>query len=91
MTIRRHLVAALMALWALLALPAEAADRGRLLQYDHVFAAGLPEQRLTIWLPPGYDKGVRRYPVVYMHDGHNLFDRASSNFGKIWEAERRTD
>jgi len=88
MTIRRHLVAALMALWALLALPAEAADRGRLLQYDHVFAAGLPEQRLTIWLPPGYDKGVRRYPVVYMHDGHNLFDRASSNFGKIWEAER---
>ena len=88
MTIRRHLVAALMALWALLALPAEAADRGRLLQYDHVFAAGLPEQRLTIWLPPGYDTVRRRYPVLYMHDGHNLFELKNANFNKIWAADQ---
>lgn len=50
-------------------------------------AAGLPDQRLTIWLPPGYDAGDGRYPVLYMHDGHNLFDVAKSNFNKIWAAD----
>jgi enterochelin esterase-like enzyme len=63
-------------------------DSGRLLQYERIAAAGLPDQRLTIWLPPGYDAGARRYPVLYMHDGHNLFDRRLSNFDKIWAADR---
>jgi pimeloyl-ACP methyl ester carboxylesterase len=43
---------------------------------------------LTIWLPPGYDGGTRRYPVLYMHDGHNLFDPAKSNFNKVWRADK---
>jgi len=74
---------------ALLAAPVQArTDGGRFLEYEHVAAAGLPEQRLTIWLPPGYDKGTRRYPVLYMHDGHNLFDPAKSNFNKVWEADK---
>lgn len=76
-------------LGALLAVPALAWEQtGRFLEYEHVAAAGLPEQRLTIWLPPGYDKGKRRYPVLYMHDGHNLFDPAKSNFNKIWAADK---
>lgn len=49
---------------------------------------GLPDQRLTVWLPPGYETGERRYPVLYMHDGHNLFDPAKSNFNKVWAADR---
>lgn len=61
---------------------------GRLLDYERVPAAGLPDQRLTIWLPPGYDADTRRYPVLYMHDGHNLFDPAKSNFNKIWAADK---
>lgn len=74
---------------ALLAAPALAREQtGRFLEYEHVAAAGLPEQRLTIWLPPGYDKGNRRYPVLYMHDGHNLFDPAKSNFNKVWAADK---
>ncbi len=37
---------------ALLAAPALAlADEGRFLEYEKVAAAGLPDQRLTIWLP----------------------------------------
>jgi enterochelin esterase-like enzyme len=76
-------------LGALLAAPALARDQtGRFLEYEHVAAAGLPEQRLTIWLPPGYDKGAKRYPVLYMHDGHNLFDPAKSNFNKVWAADK---
>ena len=74
---------------ALLAAPVLARpDGGRFLEYEHVAAAGLPEQRLTIWLPPGYDRGNRRYPVLYMHDGHNLFDPAKSNFNKVWAADK---
>ena len=71
-----------------LAVPLHAEDSGRLLEYDGVAAAGLPPQRLTIWLPPGYDAGEGRYPVLYMHDGHNLFDPAESNFNKIWAADK---
>ncbi|WP_298199795.1 alpha/beta hydrolase-fold protein [Novosphingobium sp.] len=70
------------------ALARSTAEPGQRLQYEHVTAAGLPEQRLTIWLPPGYDSGVRRYPVLYMHDGHNLFDLQTSNFNKIWAADQ---
>lgn len=76
-------------LGVLLAVPALAREQtGRFLEYEHVAAAGLPEQRLTIWLPPGYDKGSKRYPVLYMHDGHNLFDPAKSNFNKVWAADK---
>lgn len=74
---------------ALLAAPIKAQEEpGRFLEYEHVAAAGLPEQRLTIWLPPGYDAETRRYPVLYMHDGHNLFDPAKSNFNKVWAADK---
>lgn len=74
---------------ALLAAPALArADAGRFIEYEKVAAAGLPDQRLTIWLPPGYDRGSRRYPVLYTHDGHNLFDPAKSNFNKVWAADQ---
>ncbi|MDP2391384.1 MAG: alpha/beta hydrolase-fold protein, partial [Acidobacteriota bacterium] len=42
-------------------------------QFHSVF---LPDDRdLLVWLPPGYaDQPDRRYPVLYMHDGQNLFD-----------------
>jgi hypothetical protein len=55
-------LAVLMALLALVSSPLAAQDAngngGRLLEYERVSAAGLPYQRLTIWLPPGYDVGV---------------------------------
>jgi predicted alpha/beta superfamily hydrolase len=32
------------------------------------------DRDVLVWLPPGYDKRVDRYPVLYMHDGQNLFE-----------------
>ena len=33
------------------------------------------DRDVLVWLPPGYDVDTdRRYPVLYMHDGQNLFD-----------------
>lgn len=32
-------------------------------------------RNVDVWLPPGYAAdGDRRYPVIYLHDGQNLFD-----------------
>ena len=38
------------------------------------------------YLPPSYGEGERRYPVIYMHDGQNLFDQATS-FGDEWRVD----
>lgn len=83
-----RLLAMLLMMLGLLAAPLRAEETGRFIEYERVPAAGLPDQRLTIWLPPGYDGSDHRYPVLYMHDGHNLFDPAKSNFNKIWAADK---
>ena len=42
-------------------------------------------RNVEVWLPPGYDASPRaRYPVVYMHDGQNVFDPATSYGGVDW-------
>jgi predicted alpha/beta superfamily hydrolase len=41
-----------------------------------------------VWLPPGYNANpTQRYPVLYMHDGQNCFDRATSAFGNEWQID----
>jgi predicted alpha/beta superfamily hydrolase len=36
---------------------------------------------ILVYLPPNYDSSTRRYPVIYMQDGQNLFDPATSFAG----------
>ena len=45
---------------------------------------GLDRSRtLRLCLPPSYGQApTRRYPVIYMHDGQNLFDAATSYAGE---------
>jgi predicted alpha/beta superfamily hydrolase len=31
------------------------------------------ERKIRVYLPHGYDKTSKRYPVLYMHDGQNVF------------------
>ena len=43
---------------------------------------------VDIWTPKGYDSSsMRRYPVVYAHDGQNLFYSSFSFSGVAWEVE----
>lgn len=44
------------------------------------------DRDVTVYVPPGYDpQGDRRYPVLYMHDGQNLFDpQAAFKKGEHW-------
>lgn len=47
-------------------------------------------RRVWIYLPSGYAKGARRYPVLYMHDGQNVFDAATSFSGE-WGVDETLD
>ncbi|WP_428330730.1 alpha/beta hydrolase-fold protein [Mucilaginibacter sp.] len=40
------------------------------------------ERRVWIYLPAGYAKSKKKYPVIYMHDGQNLFDAYTSGYGE---------
>jgi len=47
-------------------------------------------RRLRVYLPPDYAQGTRRYPVLYMFDGQNLFDDATSYAGE-WGVDETMD
>ncbi|MDH3368443.1 MAG: hypothetical protein OEO17_11415, partial [Gemmatimonadota bacterium] len=59
---------------------------GRLVYWTDVSSAHLgPTRHVEIWLPPGYDEDPSaRYPVLYMHDGQNLFDPRMASTGVDW-------
>ena len=47
---------------------------------------------IFVYLPPSYDREPdRRFPVLYMQDGQNLFDRAAAAFGVEWEADETAE
>lgn len=49
---------------------------------------------LRVWLPPGYDdpeNAGRRYPVLYLNDGQNLFETSTSFAGVEWGADETAD
>jgi predicted alpha/beta superfamily hydrolase len=42
-------------------------------------------RRAYIWLPDSYEtKANKRYPVMYMFDGHNVFFDSDATYGKSW-------
>lgn len=43
-------------------------------------------RRLWLYLPPDYETTEKTYPVLYMHDGQNLFD-ATTSFAGEWEVD----
>jgi predicted alpha/beta superfamily hydrolase len=47
-------------------------------------------RRIAIYLPEGYFKSAKRYPVLYMHDGQNLFDDFTAGFGE-WGIDESLD
>jgi len=46
------------------------------------------QRDVLVYLPPGYGRALRRrYPVLYLHDGQNIFDAATSFAGIEWGAD----
>ena len=48
------------------------------------------ERRVQVYLPPGYATSNKRYAVLYMHDGQNLFDERTSFAGE-WGVDETLD
>ena len=54
----------------------------------------LPDDRdVLVYLPPGYESDTgRHYPVLYLHDGQNLFDGATSFVeGQEWHVDETAE
>ncbi len=46
------------------------------------------DRHVLVWLPPGYENSEQdRYPVIYAHDGQNLFDSRLTNQGVEWSVD----
>jgi len=43
-------------------------------------------RKIWIYLPPDYETSDKKYPVLYMHDGQNVFDAATSFAGE-WKVD----
>lgn len=50
------------------------------------------DRDVIVWLPPDYEnEKSRRYPVLYAHDGQNLFDPATAFAGVDWAVDEAAD
>ncbi|MFT4604991.1 MAG: putative alpha/beta superfamily hydrolase [Rhodothermales bacterium] len=57
---------------------------GTVIHHEMVESAHVDSRNVDVWLPPDYDSSVISYPVLYMHDGQNLFDPEMSYIGVDW-------
>lgn len=48
------------------------------------------QRRIWIYLPTDYTSSKKKYPVIYMHDGQNLFDDYYSGYGE-WGIDELLD
>lgn len=47
---------------------------------------------ILVYLPPSYDQEpFRHYPVLYLHDGNNLFDPKTSFLGVEWQLDEHLE
>jgi predicted alpha/beta superfamily hydrolase len=59
---------------------------GKIVHIDK-FASNLVEPRnIDIWLPDGYDSG-KKYSVLYMHDGQNIYDTTMTWNKQAWNVD----
>ena len=48
-------------------------------------------RKVVVWLPSGYTPKGPKYAVLYMHDGQNLFDKATAGYGMEWQIDETLD
>ena len=76
--------------WSATCLGCESSVTGRL-DIQTIEAKVFPYPHvLRVWLPPDYENPANRsktYPVLYLLDGQNLFDRCTSYIGIEWRVD----
>jgi predicted alpha/beta superfamily hydrolase len=56
----------------------------RIVKLENFASSYVQPRNISILLPKDYDVSKRRYPVVYMHDGQNLFEPGHAYGGQEW-------
>ena len=64
-----------------------ASEQVHILQPDFFIPQLNRDRTVRVYLPPGYANTDKHYPVLYMHDGQNLFDDATSYSGE-WRVDK---
>lgn len=84
-------------LFTLLAAPVAAADAvpkvsaGTIVDLGTMTSRYADPRHVVVWLPSGYRPHGPKYAVLYMHDGQNLFDKATAGYGVEWEVDEHLD
>lgn len=61
------------------------------IQLHHAFGSGksVAPRRVSVYLPPDYQRDAqKRFPVLYLQDGQNLFDPQTSFAGTAWGVDK---
>ena len=56
------------------------ASEAMIVRYEAMPSRYTAARNVSVWLPADYGKSKRRYRVLYMHDGQNIF-AASHAYG----------
>ena len=70
--------------------PAAVPAVGRIERIEAMPSRHVGPRHVDVWLPADYTP-TKRYQVLYMHDGQNLFDGRLSYGGKVWQADAAVD
>jgi predicted alpha/beta superfamily hydrolase len=63
-------------------------NRRRSERFGRLEKHNLNDRTVSVYLPPGYnDREDRRYPVLYMQDGQNLFEPERAFAGNPWKID----
>jgi predicted alpha/beta superfamily hydrolase len=65
---------------------------GYLERHEAFASTWVMPRNVDVWVPPQYNHGsLTRFPVVYMHDGQNLFNPALAFAGVDWAVHEAID
>lgn len=69
-----------------------AQSKSMIIKLDNVKSKYVTPRNVEIYLPAVYfTEPKRRFPVLYMHDGQNVFNAETSGFNVAWEADVTAD
>jgi enterochelin esterase-like enzyme len=78
-------------LFAAVPATAQKVSAGRIVDLGVVQSKHTDPRKVVVWLPSSYKPGGPRHAVLYMHDGQNLFDKATAGYGMEWQVDETLD
>ncbi len=63
-------------------------EKGTLTRLQDFTPRSVENRFINVWTPPCYETETgKKYPVLYMHDGQNLFSKETAYAGEEWEVD----